>query len=129
LLTARAGEGKSNFAKMLYTFYPADPKYSTVVFDYEGAEYKPLAQVNDAHIVSLSKSSGKFVNTMVIGRVTGDEEIDVELKTEAQTSTVRVFNLLVDAEDGMTSEQVSVLSHAIKEVYIDFGVTEERDSW
>lgn len=129
LLTAMTGHGKSNFAKMLYTFYPVDPKYSTVVFDYEGDEYKPLAQVNDAEIVALDKSSGKFVNTVVIGRVTGNEEIDVELKTEAQTSTVRIFNLLVDAEDGMTSEQVSVLSEAIKEVYIDFGVLEDRDTW
>src|SRR5699024_3176743 len=99
------------------------------VFDYEGTEYEPLARIIGANIVSLTASSGRFVNTMVIGRPTGDPTIDEELKTKAQTSTVRVFDLLVDEDEGMSSEQLAILSQAIKEVYIDFGVTEEMDSW
>src|SRR5699024_9593095 len=129
LLTARTGEGKSNYAKMLYTFYPLDPRFGTVVFDYEGTEYTPLARIIGANIISLSASSGRFVNTMVIGRPIGDPKIDDELKTNAQESTVRVFDLLIDEENGMTSEQTAILSSAIKEVYIDFGVTEDMKSW
>lgn len=129
LLTARSGEGKSQYAKMLYTFYQLDPRFSTVVFDYEGTEYLPLARIIGANVISLSASSGRFVNTMVIGRPTGDPEIDGELKSAAQETTVKVFDLLVHEEDGMTSEQTSILSSAIKEVYVDFGVTEEMDSW
>lgn len=128
-LTARSGEGKSQYAKMLYTFYQLDPRFSTVVFDYEGTEYLPLARIIGANVISLSASSGRFVNTMVIGRPTGDPEIDGELKSAAQETTVKVFDLLVHEEDGMTSEQTSILSSAIKEVYVDFGVTEEMDSW
>ena len=129
LLTARSGEGKSNYAKMLYTFYPMNPKFGTVVFDYEGTEYSPLAKVIKAEVISLAATSGRYINTIVIGRPTGDPEIDDELKTVAQTTTVSVFDLLVDEDDGMTGEQESILSRAIKEVYVDFKVTEEKETW
>jgi len=129
LLTARSGEGKSQFAKMLYTFYSAEKKYSTVVFDYEGSEYLPLANVIDAHVISLTKSSGKFVNTMVISDLTGDPEIDSMLKIDAQDATIRIFNLLVDEDYGMSAEQLAILSDAMKQVYLDFKVTENQESW
>src|SRR5699024_6721928 len=89
LLTAMSGEGKSNFAKMLYTFYPMDDNFGTVVFDYEGTEYTPLAKVIKSEIISMTASSGRYVNTIVIGRPVGVPEIDKELKTMAQTTTVR----------------------------------------
>lgn len=129
LLTAMSGEGKSNFAKMLYTFYPMDDNFGTVVFDYEGTEYTPLAKVIKSEIISMTASSGRYVNTIVIGRPVGVPEIDKELKTMAQTTTVSVFDLLVDEDDGMTGEQEAILSRAIKEVFVDFGVTEEKETW
>lgn len=129
LVTAQSGEGKSNLMKMLYTFYPADNKYSTVIFDYEGKEYQPLANVIDAYIISLTKNSGKFINTMVIGDLTGDPETDDNLKVDAQEATIRIFNLLVDEYDGMTEEQLAILSDALNQVYLDFGVTSKPETW
>lgn len=129
LLTAMSGEGKSNYAKMLYTFYSAKKQYGTVIFDYEGTEYRPLGNVTEADIISMTGSSGRYVNTMVIPDLTGDDEIDVDLKADAQNSTVRIFNLLVDSEYGMTELQESLLSDVMNEAYLDFGVTSEPESW
>lgn len=129
LLTAQTEQGKSTFAKMLYTFYPLHPQFSTVVYDYEGTEYTPLARVIGANIISLTSASGRFVNTMVIGRLTGKESIDEELKTTAVTSTMRIFDILVDVDEGMSGEKRAIVSSAIKSVYLDFGVTNEKESW
>lgn len=129
LLTAGSGEGKSNYSKMLDTFYMIDLLFSTVVFDYEGTEYKGLAYIGDAKIIGMGSAEGRYVNTMVIGDLTGDEELDAELKINAIESTERVFNLLVDENYGMEPEQLAIFSDALGEVYADAGVTEERDSW
>lgn len=129
LLTARTGEGKSGYAKMLYTFYSMENKYSTVVFDYEGSEYRPLGNIINTTNISLSSTSGKFVNTMVIGDLTGDPDIDSKLKIDAQDATIRIFNLLVDEFEGMQPEEEAILSKAMQEVYLDFNVTENPNSW
>lgn len=129
LLTAGTGEGKSKYSKMLETFYLVDPLFNTVVFDYEGTEYKALAHVGDAKIIGMGSADGRYVNTMVIGDLTGDPEIDEELKIYAMESTERAFNLLVDEDYGMTPEQLAIFSDAFGEVYADTGVTEEKDSW
>lgn len=129
LLTAMSAQGKSNYAKMLYTFYSAKPEYGTVIFDYEGTEYTPLGRVTGADIISMTGSSGKFVNTMVIGDLTGDPEIDTELKTDAQTATARIFHLLVNSDYGMTETQESLISDAMNETYLNHGVTNDPITW
>lgn len=129
LLTAAAGEGKSNYAKMLYTFYHPLPQYATIIYDYEGSEYTPLGRLTKATFVGLGVSDGRYVNTMVIGRLTGDKEIDSELKIEAMTATERIFNVLVDEVNGMTRQELALFSDCLNEVYRDFGVTDDPQTW
>lgn len=129
LLVGSTGEGKSRYAKMLYTFYLPDDLFSTVVFDYEGTEYASLALIGEAKMIGMGSAMGRYVNTMVIGDLTDDPELDAELKIFAVTATERIFNLLVDEEYGMTPEQLSIFSDAFSEVYADAQVTEEQSSW
>ncbi|MGM9926632.1 MAG: hypothetical protein ACI35P_01665 [Bacillus sp. (in: firmicutes)] len=129
LLAAGSGEGKSLFAKMTYTFYLVDDLFSTVVFDYEGSEYEAIGIIGETQTIGMGSADGRYVNTMVIGRLTGDAKLDAELKIFAMQSTERVFNLLVDDEYGMTPEQLSIFSDALGEVYADAGVTEDPSTW
>lgn len=129
LLVGGSGEGKSGYAKMLYTFYLIDPLFDTVAFDFEGTEYLPLAHLGDATIIGMGSAEGRYVNTMVIGDFTGDKEIDDELKIYAMETTERVFNLLVDEEVGMSPEELAIFSDAFSEVYADAGVTENPETW
>lgn len=130
LLTAGTGEGKSNYAKMLYTFFKAEPKtYSTIVFDYKGNEYTQLGKLSGTSIVSMAGGEGRYVNTMVIGRLTGNKEVDKNLKIEAMESTERVFNLLVDERYGMNRQELSLFSDCLNAVYLDYGVTEDPSTW
>lgn len=130
LLTAGTGEGKSNYAKMLYTFIvPLTDTYSTIVYDYEGTEYLPLGQLARASIVSMTGGEGSYVNTMVIGDLTGVRDIDKNLRIEAMESTERVFNLLVDERDGMSPSELSLFSDCLNAVYNDFGVHDDPNTW
>lgn len=130
LLTAGTGEGKSNYAKMLYTFIiPMMDTYSTIVYDYEGFEYTPIGKLAEANIVSMAGGDGRYVNTMVIGDLTGNKKIDEGLKIEAIEATERVFNLLVDERYGMTPQELSLFSDCMNEVYQDFGVFDDPETW
>lgn len=130
LLTAGTGEGKSNMAKMIYTFLiPLQDTYRTIVLDYEGGQFDALGKLANASIVSMTGGDGRYVNTMVIGDLTGDSKVDDNLKIEAITSTERIFNLLMDERYGMTKHQTSLFSDAINEVYLDFGVTDDPLTW
>lgn len=130
LLTASTGEGKSNYAKMLYTFIvPMTDTYSTIVYDYEGTEYESLGKLANASIVSMAGGEGRYVNTMVIGDLTGDPKIDAGLRIEAVEATERVFNLLVDEKYGMSPQELSLLSDCLNEVYLDFGVLDDPETW
>lgn len=131
LLTASSGEGKSNYAKMLYTFITAmSETYSTIIFDYEGVDYLALGKVTDAKFVSFSGNSGSYVNTMAIGDLTGDEQIDEGLIDESREATKRVFDLLVDENHGMNNTQIAVFSEALKNLYERNGVFDkDRSTW
>lgn len=129
LVAAASGEGKSNYAKMLYTFYHPLSSYATIVYDYEGTEYTPLGRLTKATFVGLGVGDGRYVNTMVIGRLTGNKEIDKDLKIEAMTATERIFNVLADEDYGMTRQELSLFSDCLNEVYRDFGVTDDPQTW
>ena len=129
LLTASSGEGKSNYAKMLYTFItPLKQTYSVVVFDYEGTEYIPLGRVTGAKNISFTGGSGSYVNTMAIADLTGDDLIDSDLKNNAVEFTTQVFDLLIDG--GMTLMEKSAFSEAFRLVYEDFEVyDDDPETW
>lgn len=131
LLTASTGEGKSNYAKMLYTFISAmQETYATIIFDYEGTDYRALGKVTDAKTVSFTGGSGSYVNTMVIGDLTGDKLIDEGLMIEARESTKRVFDILCDENSGMTTTETAIFSEAMKILYTNCGVFDDRpETW
>lgn len=131
LLTASAGEGKSNYAKMLYTFISAmKTTYSTIIFDYEGSDYYPLGKVTDAKFVAFTGGSGSYVNTMEIGELTGNPKIDAGLLEEAREATKRVFDLLTDEFKGMDTKQTAIFSEAMKLLYLEKGVDErDKSTW
>lgn len=130
LLTAGTGEGKSNYAKMLYTFFmPLPDTYRTIVFDYKGNEYTRLGKLAGASVVSMAGGEGRYVNTMVIGDLTGDPEVDRNLKIEAIEATERVFHLLVDENHGMNRQELALFGDCLNEVYLHFGVTEDPSTW
>lgn len=132
LLTASSGEGKSNMAKMIYTFLISlDDTYRTIIMDYEGGQYDAIGMLANASIVTMGGGEGRYVNTMAIGDLTGKPELDNMLKTEAIESTERVFHLLCSTEhdSGMSKHETALFSDAINEVYLDFGVKEDKNTW
>lgn len=126
LVTAATGEGKSRAMKTILSFYAIDPKYQSVIFDYEGTEYSALGTVTDATTVGIGSTQGSYVNTMVITKPTGDPATDRGRLNQAKEMTERVFDLLFDADDGMDPEMRAIFSYILNAVYVDAGVNEEQ---
>lgn len=126
LVTAAAGEGKSYFVKMLVTFMLGDNETDVVVFDYEGSDYKNLGIIADAKNISMN---GVYVNTMVIPKPIGIEEIDKEAKQLAIDTTTTVFDVLADPINGMTSRQKAIFSDMMATSYAKNGVGMQRETW
>lgn len=129
LLTAGTGEGKSYMAKMNYTFTLPDEKYETIVFDYEGSEYLSLGYIADANIIGMGGTSGSYVNTMVIAKPVGVDELDVEAKKNAIDMTTTVFNVLADPQKGMNETQTAIFSDLMTAAYAKVGVGEQPETW
>lgn len=136
LISATTGGGKSYFTKHLLTWLLAVNIAITVV-DFEGDEYKELAAYvksgnpDDVSVVSMGKGNSCYCDPMPIPNLTGDEEIDSELKDNAIGFTTKIFQTIVSGGTGeqLTKWQESVLSTAIKNVYNNYGVTDDRDTW
>lgn len=126
LVTAATGEGKSRAMKTILTFYAIDPRYQTVIFDYEGTEYSALGKVTDATTVGIGSTQGSYVNTMVITKPTGDPEVDMGRLNQAKEMTTRVFDLLFDEGEGMENQERAIFSYLLNAVYVDAGVNEEQ---
>lgn len=126
LVTASTGQGKSRMMKTLLSFYAIDPKYQSVIFDYEGTEYAALGKVSDATTVSIGSGQGVYVNTMVIPKESGDPEQDNLRLSTAKEMTSKVFSIIFDVEDGMSNENQAILSDLMDGVYTEMGVNEEQ---
>lgn len=126
LVTAATGEGKSRAMKTLLSFYAIDPKYQTVIFDYEGTEYAALGKVTDAATVGIGSTRGAYVNTMVVTEPTGDPDVDSGRLSNAKDMTSKVFDILFDEEEGMTNKERPIFSYILSKVYEDAGINEEQ---
>lgn len=130
LITAGAGEGKSHYMKRLYMDLEENgDKYSTIVYDYEGLEYKSVGELINARTVNLTPERGLYVNTVVIGDITGDSYLDSGLQREAIEATERVFNVLVGEPGGMTGFERAIFHECLHAVYIDYGVGNDPTTW
>lgn len=135
LISAETGGGKSYFVKALLTWLLAD-NFVVTVMDYEGDEYYNLANYirasnpDDVKVISMGKGSTVYFDPMEIAELTGDEEVDSELKETAIAYTLSIFRLLACGIDGtMSQAEEKVVSTAIKRVYYAAGVTENKETW
>ena len=135
LISAESGGGKSYYAKTMLTYLLAD-NFVVTVMDYEGDEYDNIAAYvkesnpEDVKIVSMGKGSTIYFDPMEISDLTGDNDIDVELKETAESYTLAIFRVICCGLEGqMTLWEESVVSEAIRRVYDDAGVTDDMSTW
>lgn len=124
LLTAKTGQGKSVYVKSALGYYDL-MGYSTVTLDYEGDEYQYIGGLIGANMISISGGSSKYVNTLAISSITGDEETDQSLFRDARTMTEKVFDILMTSDDqpnGMDDYQRTLFDVLIDRVYRRVGV-------
>ena len=135
LISAESGGGKSYYAKTMLTYLLAD-NFVVTVMDYEGDEYDNIAAYvkesnpEDVKIVSMGKGSTIYFDPMEISDLTGDNDIDAELKETAESYTLAIFRVICCGLEGqMTLWEESVVSEAIRRVYDDAGVTDDKNTW
>lgn len=135
LISAGTGGGKSYFIKILLTYLLADG-FVVTVMDYEGDEYYRLANYikagnpDDVKVISMGKGSTDYFDPMEIAQLTGDPEVDNDLKEEAINYTLAIFRVIYCGLDGQLERaQEKVVSTAIKRVYDSAGVTDDMSTW
>ena len=135
LISAATGGGKSYFLKSLLVWLLAD-NFIVTVLDYEGDEYTYLADFlaykkpEDVKVISMGRGSSEYFDPLPIGDLTGDEEIDVDLKQTSINYTEAMFRTMVYGIKGdLTIDEKKVISLAIRRVYDSVGVTENRSTW
>lgn len=133
LISGGTGSGKSLMTKWLLTWLSTDNVITIVDYD---DEYKNLANFiydgnpTDAITISMGKGSTSYFDPMEIGELTGDEKIDPTLKSDAIKYTMATFNLMIAGVDNVLDKwEESVISTAIKNVYDNNGVTDDRETW
>lgn len=130
LLMAQTGQGKSAYAKMILSYVGLDPRYQTVIFDYEGTEYAPLGIILGASEVGMAGTTGSYVNTMVIQEKTGDHEIDRGRWRTAMEMTTNIYNLIFDEDYGMKKIELDIFSFLLGKLYANAGVSDTNpDEW
>ena len=133
LISGGTGSGKSLMTKWLLTWLSTDNVITIVDYD---DEYKNLANFiydgnpTDAITISMGRGSTSYFDPMEIGELTGDEKIDATLKSDAIKYTMATFNLMIAGVDNVLDKwEESVISTAIKNVYDNNGVTDDRSTW
>ena len=135
LISAETGGGKSYFVKTLLTYLLADG-FVVTVMDYEGDEYLNLANFiregnpNDVKIISMGKGSTTYFDPCEIPELTGDLEVDVDLKETAISYIVSIFRVVTCGISGeLTQWEERIISTAIQRMYDCAGVTDDMRTW
>lgn len=135
LICSNTGGGKSYWLKVLLTYLLADG-FVVCVMDYEGDEYVNLANYikagnpDDVKIVSMGKASAVYFDPCEIPDLTGDLDVDKDLKESAISFIESIFRIMVDGIEGvLTKEEERVLSLAIQRMYDTVGVTDDMETW
>lgn len=128
LIAAITGGGKSFFAKSI-CINTLLSGYTYVVLDRDG-EYIPLADSMGGTVISMSRGSGKYYDSTIIADVTGIPEVDDTLLIDSQNATKAVFNVIADAERGMTSQELAMFNDAYNNLYKHHGiVNKDKSTW
>lgn len=135
LISAETGGGKSYFLKTLITYLLADG-FVTTVIDYEGDEYLNLANYiragnpDDVKIISMGKGSTTYFDPCEIPELTGDMDVDVDLKETAINYIVSIFRVITCGINGeLTQWEQRIVSMAIQRMYDCAGVTDDMRTW
>jgi len=121
----QAGSGKTFFVSLL-TLRSALKGVRTVIIDPEG-EYRKLTQALGGAYIKLSPESKTYINPFDI-----EEELDPDegvRKVDIRTKVSDLLNLIVVMVGGVDSEQRSIVSSILTDLYNkDFGITEDPES-
>ena len=135
LIGAATGGGKSYFVKAILEWMLAEG-FVVTIMDYEGDEYTELTNdimkttPDKVKSISMGKGSSAYVDPMRIPDITGDPDIDDDLKDTAINFAVAMFRIMVHGADGeLTRWEDSVISQAISRVFDEYGVTDDKETW
>lgn len=135
LISAETGGGKSMLVKSMITDLLAEGFVVTVV-DFEGDEYTNLASFvkagnpDDVKVISMGKAGKVYYDPVPIPDLTGDPDVDNDLKEIAINYIMAHFRLLVGGLDGEMSQwEERVVSMAIQRMYDSAGVTDDKATW
>lgn len=135
LISAGTGGGKSYWVKALLTYLLA-VGFVCCIMDYEGDEYDNLANFiragnpEDVKIVSMGKGSAVYFDPCEIPDITGDPDVDNDLKESAISFILSIFRVIAHGLEGeFTKEEERVLSLAIQRMYDTAGVTDDKRTW
>lgn len=129
IIIAMSGKGKS-FTVRCLSISALSQGFRVIINDYEGDEYDSYGKVFGATFVDLGGKDGGTFDTVEIGTLTGDENIDKDLFHDAKSTTKQVFDMLMPGKSGMTRGQTNVFDKALYDMYEERGVKEDnRRSW
>lgn len=135
LISAKTGGGKSYFVKSLLMWL-LGYNYTVTILDYEGDEYQTLyndmykADPNSAVVVSMGKGSAQYIEPMEIPTLTGDPDIDNDLRDTAEEFTMAMFRIIVHGPNGvLTRWEEGIINRAISNVYDEHRVTKDKSTW
>ena len=135
LISAETGGGKSYYVKTLLTYLLAD-NFVVTVMDYEGDEYLNLANYikngnpDDVRIISMGKGSTTYFDPCEIPELTGDPDVDDDLKESAVNYIMSIFRIITCGLEGnLTQWEERIISTAIQRMYDCAGVTDDKMTW
>ena len=135
LIQAETGGGKSYFVKSLLTYLMADD-FVVTVMDYEGDEYTNLADYiragnpDDVRVIQMGKGSTQYFDPCEIPMLTGDPEVDDDLKEQSINYILQVFRVITCGLEGEFSQwEERIMSTAIQRMYDNAGVTDDKQTW
>ena len=136
LISACTGGGKSYWLKTLLTYLLASD-FVVSVMDYEGDEYLNLAKFiaangygKDVKIVSMGKGSAVYFDPCEIPDLTGDPEMDADLKENSVNFILAIFRVITHGMGGnFTREEERIMSIAIQRMYDLNLVTDDPATW
>lgn len=135
IISAESGGGKSFYIKTLLTYLLAD-NFVVTIMDYEGDEYNNLANYiragnpEDVKVISMGKGSATYFDPCEIPELTGDPDVDSELKETAINYITAIFKVITCGLDGeLTQWEERILSMAIQRMYDCAGVTDDKSTW
>jgi len=135
LISAMTGGGKSYFTKAVLIWLIAQG-FTVTIMDYEGDEYAELqAEIEEetpelVKTISMGKGSAAYVDPMEIPDLTGDPDVDDDLKETATNFAMAMFRIIVHGVSGqLTRMEESVINMAIAHVFDEFGVTDDKSTW